>query len=793
MNAKKAEPQKKKNHLRAQKRVSAERLRARMEAEKFSFETTDEIGPLHGTIGQQRGVRAIRFALAHGTPGFNCYVSGPLGTGRMTTTMSLVRRRASEEKKPLDWAYVYNFEKPSEPLSIGLKNGTARNFASSMDSFIKACREQIPKVFESEEYTEERVKVTASFEQRKEAEFKKLSEEAQKRGFVIKRGPTGLFPIPVREGKPLEQEEFQTLPDGEKEKIQKKGKELTKVMETILGEVRRIETQQIEALTEYDRKVAYYTLGLLLDPLIEKHKDEARINRYFNWVKRDVVRHIDLFKKTGDAEAQSRLRALLERYRVNVFVDNSNLSGSPVIFEDNPSYYNLFGAIEYRNVSGNMVTDFSKIKPGAVHRANGGYLILPARELLSEPFAWDALKRTLRSNEAKVENISEKVRGAIIETLRPTPIPVDFKVILIGSARIYGLLHELDEDFRRLFKIRADFDVDMPRTPQNELAYARFISARCKYDGLRPFTKQAVARIIEHGSRLAEDQQRLSTRFSQIAELASEASFWAMDANSPVVRAEHVAKALEEKVYRSRMIEEKIQDLMLRGTLLIDVEGEKVGQINGLTVLSLGDYSFGKPVKITARTWLGRKGVMQIERETRMSGPIHNKGVLIITGFLGAKFAAKHPLPLSASLTFEQLYDEVEGDSASSAELYALLSSLAQVPLTQSVAVTGSVNQFGIVQPIGGANQKIEGFFHLCKAKGLSGEQGVMIPASNLPNLMLRDDVRDAVSEGKFHIYAVSTVEEGIEILSGLPASKIFAKVQKRLTQMFEVLKETKE
>ena len=793
MNAKKAEPQKEKNHLRAQKRVSAERLRARMEAEKFSFETTDEIEPLHGTIGQQRGVRAIRFALAHGTPGFNCYVSGPLGTGRMTTTMSLVRRRASEEKKPLDWAYVYNFEKPSEPLSIGLKNGTARNFASSMDSFIKACREQIPKVFESEEYAEERVKVTASFEQRKEAEFKKLSEEAQKRGFVIKRGPTGLFPIPVREGKPLEQEKFQALPDGEKEKIQKKGKELTKVMETILGEVRRIETQQIEALTEYDRKVAYYTLGLLLDPLIEKHKDEARINRYFNWVKRDVVRHIDLFKKTVDAEAQSRLRALLERYRVNVFVDNSNLSGSPVIFEDNPSYYNLFGAIEYRNVSGNMVTDFSKIKPGAVHRANGGYLILPARELLSEPFAWDALKRTLRSNEAKVENISEKVRGAIIETLRPTPIPVDFKVILIGSARIYGLLHELDEDFRRLFKIRADFDVDMPRTPQNELAYARFISARCKYDGLRPLTKQAVARIIEHGSRLAEDQQRLSTRFSQIAELASEASFWAMDANSPVVRAEHVAKALEEKVYRSRMIEEKIQDLMLRGTLLIDVEGEKVGQINGLTVLSLGDYSFGKPVKITARTWLGRKGVLQIERETRMSGPIHNKGVLIITGFLGAKFAAKHPLPLSASLTFEQLYDEVEGDSASSAELYALLSSLAQVPLTQSVAVTGSVNQFGIVQPIGGANEKIEGFFHLCKAKGLSGEQGVMIPASNLPNLMLRDDVRDAVSEGKFHIYAVSTVEEGIEILSCLPASKIFAKVQKRLTQMFEVLKETKE
>ena len=779
--------------MRAQKRVPVESLRARMDAERFSFETTEHIEPLHGTIGQERGVRAIRFALAHGTPGFNCYVSGPLGTGRMTTTMSLVRRRAADEKKTLDWVYVYNFETPSEPLSIGLKTGTAKDFASSMDSFIKDCREKIPKVFESEEYAEERTKVTASFEQRKEQEHKKLSEKAQKRSFVIKRGPTGLFPIPIREGKPLEQEEFQTLSDAEKEKIQKKGQELTKIMEAILGEVHRIETEQTEALTEYDRKVAYYTLGLLLDPLIGKHKDEARINRYFNWVKRDVVRHIDFFKKTDDPERIAHLHALLEQYRVNVFVDNSNLSGAPVIFENNPTYYNLFGAIEYRNVSGNMVTDFSKIKPGAVHRANGGYLILSARELLSEPFAWDALKRTLRSNEAKVENISEKVRGAAIETLRPTPIPIDFKVILIGSPRIYGLLHELDEDFRRLFKIRADFDVDMPRTPENELAYARFISARCKYDGLRSFTRQAVARVVEHGSRLARDQQRLSTRFAQIAELASEASFWAMDANSPVVRAEHVAKALEEKVYRSRMIEEKIQDLMLRGTLLIDVEGEKVGQINGLTVLSLGDYSFGKPVKITARAWLGRKGVLQIERETRMSGPIHNKGVLIITGFLGARFAAEHPLPLSASLTFEQLYDEVEGDSASSAELYALLSSLARVPLTQSVAVTGSVNQFGIVQPIGGANEKIEGFFHLCNSKGLSGEQGVMIPASNLHNLMLRDDVREAVSEGKFHIYAVSNIEEGIEILSGLPAKDLFAKVDKRLTQMNESLRKEKE
>jgi len=791
MSAKKSTPSRKKKSLREVKRIPVERLRARMDPGKFSFKTTNDIEPLQGTIGQERGVRSIKFALAHGISGFNCYVSGPQGTGRMTTTSSLIRRRAHKEKNPLDWVYVYNFERPSEPLTVGLKNGTARQFASAMDTFVKASRSQIPRVFESEEYQEERLKVTASFDARKEVEFKKLSGEAKKSGFNIKRGPTGLFPVALKaDGSTLEQEEFEALSDKKKQKIQKAGQELTQIMEQILAEVRRIETEQIEALTDYDRKVGYYALGLLLDSLIEEHKDEALISKYFNWVKRDIVRHIDLFKKTEDPEQIAHLRALLERYRVNVFVDNSDIEGTPVIYEDNPTYYNLFGAIEYRNVNGNMVTDFSKIKPGAVHKANGGYLILQARELLAEPFAWDALKRTLRSNRAKVENISEKVRGAVIETLKPTPIPVDFKVILVGSPRIYGLLHELDEDFQRLFKVRADFDVDMPRNAENELAYARFIAARCKFDGLRPFAADAVARIVEHGSRLADDQDRLSTRFSDIADLASEASFWAMDAASPVVRAEHVSKSLEEKIYRSCMIEERLQDLMLQGVLLIDVEGEKVGQLNGLTVLTLGDYSFGKPVKITSRTWLGKKGVLQVERETRMSGPIHNKGVLIITGFLGGKFADKYPLPLSASITFEQLYSEVEGDSASSTELYALLSSLSNVPLSQAIAVTGSVNQYGIIQPIGGANEKIEGYFHLCKAKGLTGKQGVMIPEPNLPNLMLRSDVRDAVKAGKFHIYAASSIEEGIEILSGIPAEAVFKKVRTRLTQMHSSLKD---
>lgn len=779
----------KKSSLREEKKVPLEKLCAEMDSSVFTFNTTDDLEALQGTIGQERGVRAIKFALAHGIEGFNCYVSGAIGTGRMTTVMSIVRRRAREEKSPLDWVYVFNFETPGEPLSIGLKTGTARQLASAMEDFVKACRAEIPQVFSNKEYGTQRSAAAQQFETSKEEQFRKLSVEAQKRGFSIQRAPTGLFPVPLRDGKPLEQQEFQALPEEEQKKIQKSGQELTEIIESILNEVRSIEEAENEALMDYDRKVAYYILGRLLDPLMERHKDETRLSKYFNWVKRDIVRHIELFKKQDEEDPdQAHLRALLERYHVNVFVDNSDENGSPVVYEDNPNYYNLFGAIEYRNVSGNMVTDYSKIKPGAVHRANGGYLIMPARELLSDPFAWEALKRTLLSKEAKIENLSEKVRGAIIETLRPSPIPVDFKVVLTGSPQIYSLLHEMDEDFRRLFKIRADFDVDMPRTPENELAYARFVTARCREDGLRAFDRKAVAKIVEYGSRLAEDQKLLSTMFMHISDLASEASFWAMDASSPVVRAEHVKKALEEKVYRSRMFEEKLEDLMIRGTLLIDVDGIETGQLNGLTVMSLGDYSFGKPVKITARTWLGRRGVMQIERETRMSGPIHNKGVLIISGFLGGKFALQFPLPLSASVTFEQLYDEVEGDSASSAELYAILSSIAGVPLTQAIAVTGSVNQLGVVQPIGGVNEKIEGFFSLCRAKGLTGSQGVMIPETNVPNLMLSDDVIEAVNAGKFNIYSVSRIEEGIEILTGLAVEEVFGKVEKRLAEMNKAL-----
>jgi len=777
-----------KETYKLKRRLEPESVKAKLDPDRFSFTSTEDLDPLQGTIGQERGIRAIQFSLSHGIKGFNCYVSGAIGTGKMTAVMSLVSKRADGEKSPLDWIYVYNFEKPDEPLSIAVKNGTARQLASAMDDFVKACRADIPKAFSSEEYLQERNKIEAQFEPEKEKLSNALTEEAKKRSFAIQRGATGLVTIPIKDGKPLEQKAFEVIPEEEQKKVRKNGQELTEIMNETLNKMRAIEEEQNKTLLEYDRKVAYYILDMLISKIVEQHKDEVRLNKFFNWVKRDIVKHLELFKKQADKESVSHLLAVLERYKINLFVDNSKCQGAPVVFEDNPNYYNLFGAIEYRNVNGNMVTNFSKIKPGAVHMANGGYLIIPARELVSAPYAWEALKRTLLSNEAKIENISEKLRGGVIETLKPSPIPVDFKVILVGSPHIYALLHDADQDFRRLFKVRADFDVDMPRNAENELAYARFVAARCKSDGLRPFDKGAIASMIEWGSRLAEDQKRLSTRFLDISDLASEASFWAMDANSPLVRAEHVNKALEEKFYRSRMIEEKLQEMMVRGIILINVDGEQVGQLNGLTVMSLGDYSFGKPVKITARTWLGKRGVLQIERETRMSGPIHNKGVLTITGFLGGKFAKKRPLPLSASLTFEQLYSEVEGDSASSTELYALLSSLTGIPLTQSIAVTGSVNQYGIIQPIGGANEKIEGFFRLCKTIGLTGKQGVMLPKTNIENLMLKDEVVEAIKENKFHIYAVSSIDEGIEILTAKPAAEVYAKVEDVLNEMYDNL-----
>ena len=533
-----------------------------------------------------------------------------------------------------------------------------------------------------------------------------------------------------------------------------------------------------EKIKELDRSTALYAIGHLMENLKKKYRDNEKIIKYLKEVDKDIIEQLDDFKSMDEKQASFMGISLpmaapsFTRYNINIIVDNSKLKGAPVISETNPTYYNLFGAIEYRAQLGAMFTDFNMIKAGAIQRANGGYLILQAFDLLTSPFAWETLKRAIRSGEIRPENMFEYYRPFPSSSIQPEPLPLHLKIVLIGNSFIYHLLYELDEDFRRLFKVRADFDIEMKRDKAHLDRYAAFISTRCQEEKLKHFDPTGVARIVDYGSREVDNKEKISTRFMEIAELISEASFWAEKGGAKLVTAKEVDKAIEEKVYRSRMIEDKIEELIENGTIMIDTDGVAVGQVNGLSIYQLGDYTFGKPSRITAVTQVGRGGVLAIEREVKLSGPIHSKGVLILSGYLGMKFGSDKPLSISASLCFEQLYEEIEGDSASSGELYALLSSLSNLPLDQGIAVTGSVNQYGKIQPIGGVNEKIEGFFTVCKARGLNGSQGVIIPRQNVRNLMLNDEMVEAVRQNKFSIFAIEDIDEGLEILTGKKAGR---------------------
>ncbi|MGB9553380.1 MAG: Lon protease family protein, partial [bacterium] len=599
-----------------------------------------------------------------------------------------------------------------------------------------------------------------------------VQKSALNLGFYIEPTPQGILSIPVKEGKKLSPEEFEGLSEEEKKAYGENAQKLHQLLEKMVLESRQIDRQYSEELRKIEKELA----NSLLEPLFQKYEEpfqgHEELVSWLREVKNDLVSRLREFREKESGEEEKGAPEL-GKYKVNVFVNRANLKGAPVIFEPNPSYYNLMGKIEYRSAFGTWVTDQTMIKAGALQAANGGYLILPAQELLASPFSWEALKRALRSGEARVENISEFIGGVPTATLRPEPIPVELKVIIIGQPRHYYLLYALDEDFPKLFKIRADFDTEFQRNEQSIADYASFINLLTSEDpSLSHFDAEAIAALVEYGSRLAGSKDKLSASFMEIADIAHEACFWAKSESSNFVKASHVKKALEEKFYRSRLIEDKIQEMIEKRVLLIEAKGQKVGQINGLSVYAIGNYSFGRPNKITARVFLGRAGIVNIEREIALSGPIHSKGVLILAGYLGGQYAQDFPLSLSASLTFEQMYEEIEGDSASAAELFALLSALSEVPLSQEIAVTGSVNQFGEIQPIGGVNEKIEGFFAVCKALGLTGNQGVIIPKANIQHLMLREEVIEAVAKNQFHIWAIEKVEEGLEILTGLPAGK---------------------
>jgi len=763
------------------KELSFKELKRSCDLSKLEWETTEDFSPVEEVIGQERAIKAIEFGLNIEAPGYNVYVTGMSDTGRTSTVREILKKFSSRKRVPDDWCYVYNFQDPDRPLAINLPPGKGKKFKKDMKNLIKLLRVEIPKAFKNEDCKKKKEQITEKYEFQKRELISRVERAAKEKNFQIVKTPFGFTTIPLKkEGEPFSQLEFQKLKEEERKKIEAEMNNLQKEMAKVLEAVDNVDRRYREEISKFDRKVALFAVEHIVERLKKKYKENPLIKRYLDEVKLDIVENADDFIKKEESQEgiPSKVNIFLSpaspfiKYEVNVIIDNSHLKGAPVIIETNPTYQNMFGRIEKRVQLGAYITDFTRIKPGSVLKANGGYLVVDVEGVLRNPFTWDTLKRTLRNKEVKIEDIGEGYGFLSIATLRPLPIPLNIKVVMIGESRVFNLLSAFDSQFKKIFKVRADFDYETRVDKENILRCARFICKICKEEKLRHLNKGGVSAIIEYSNRLAEDQEKLSLQFGKIANILREANYWAIKRNSPYVTRKCVEKAIEESEYRGSLVKEKIQEMIDRGFIYIDVTGKRVGQINGLSVYNYGEFTFGKPVRITAQIFMGDKGVINIEREAKLSGKTHDKGVLILSGYLGGKYGVNNPLSLSATLTFEQSYSYVEGDSASSTELFAILSSLSGLPIDQGIAVTGSVNQRGEIQPIGGVNYKIEGFFEVCKAKGLTGKQGVIIPKSNLKNLMLKEEVIEAVKEGKFHIYPISTVDEGMEILTGVRAGK---------------------
>jgi lon-related putative ATP-dependent protease len=784
-----------------------ESLRKTCDPRVMRCQTTQELVPLQEIIGQERAVRALKFGLGIRDQGFNIYVAGYPGTGKKTAVKNFVEEVASGEPVPPDWCYVNNFSNQYEPNAIQLPAGKGRQFQNDVKNLIENIRTALPKAFESDDYAARRETTIRGLERQRKEVIDKLNAKAQKEGFIIQNTPIGLLLIPVVNGKPLKEEELLGLPQKTKDLIQEKRERLESELRNTMRQFLDMERKIREEIKKLNRDVALYAIGNLVEDLVEKYKKLPEITTYLKDVQNDILDNIAQFVKRG--ETQERMpfpvpwmkEASFRKYEVNVIVDNSDVKGAPVIIEFNPTYQNLFGTTEKEAQFGALVTDFTMIRGGSLHKANNGYLIITVEELLRNPFSYEGLKRALRDEKIIVEEPQQQFGFISTKGLKPQPIPLSIKLVLIGNPYLYQQLFTLDMEFKELFKVKAEFDTTMARTEENVKRYAAFVCTICQKENLQHLDASGIAKIVEYSQRLAQDQQKLSTRFAEVADVVREANFYAARQNSKLITASHVKKAIEEKIYRSKLIQEKIQEMIQREILLIDTDAEKVGQVNGLSVMELGDFAFGNPSRVTASVGLGREGVIDIEREAKMGGPIHTKGVLILSGYLNEKYAQDKPLGLSARLVFEQNYGGVEGDSASSTELYAILSALSGLPIKQNLAVTGSVNQKGEVQAIGGVNEKIEGFFEVCKAKGFTGHQGVMIPASNVQNLMLKEEVVDAVKAGQFHIYSVRTIDEGIEVLTGTEAGKrqkdgafedgtVNYRVDNQLKSMAEKLKE---
>ena len=783
--------------------------------ETLRFNTTADLDEFVEIIGQPRAVNAVRFGIGMQKEGYNIFAFGAPGVGKRTLVTKFFTQQAIKEPVPNDWIYVYNFEPTHKPNAVRLPAGKGIIFQREMAQFTEELQTALITAFESDEYRTRRKIAEEEIQERQEKVFEEMQKQAQDKNLALLRTPGGLVFAPVREGEVMPPEEFQKLPPDIRQGLEQSVKELQEQLQQVLEMVPTWQREVRQKVQSLNQEITTIAVSGLINELREKFASIDEISEYLDAVQNDIIENSSTLlsmERTSSDESEGNVPPNLNqvhyesspfnRYKVNLLVDHHATEGAPVILEDNPTYQNLIGRVEYQPQMGALITDFTLIKPGSLHLANGGYLIMDARKVLQQPYSWETLKTALRNHQIRIESLSQMLGMISTVSLEPEPIPLNLKIALVGDRLLYYLLAEADPEFSELFKVKVDFDELMARDEENQGLYAQVIASLARKQGLLPLDRAAVARVIEHGARLAEDSERLSTQMKLISDLLCEADYWAKERSNQIIQTEDVQRAIEAKVYRSDRIRERIQQNILRDTILISTEGEAIGQINGLSILQMGDFSFGIPSRISAQVHRGKGDVINIEREVEMSGPIHSKGVLILSGFLWARYAAEQPLSLSASLVFEQSYSGVEGDSASSAELYALLSALAEAPIQQTFAVTGSVNQHGLVQAIGGVNEKIEGFFDICKARGLSGKQGVLIPQANVKNLMLRADVVDAVARNLFSVYPINTIDEGIEILTGItagvvdengeyPPNSINGRVQARLTRLAEL--QTKE
>jgi lon-related putative ATP-dependent protease len=756
----------------------------------IGFSSMEEVKPLTDTVGQDRALRALELGLKVKYPGYNVFITGMAGTGRTTTVKRLLHALQGRPAELTDKCYVHNFRDPDAPLMIKLPAGQGIAFTREMANFLAELQRSIPAVFESRRYVEQRKKTIEHFQERQRTVLRDFEKRVRTRGFEVVQvqgsGANRPEIAPVIDGSPVSLDQLpQKVDAGEMTQevlngLQKQHAELEGQMDLVMREMRNIERKAKRSLDDLNHRIVVPVVEELLDEFRERYPT-PRVQEYLRDVQNDILSNPARFHQREEAQ-QSMLGLPFQKeednfveFRVNVIVDNSDTKGPPVVLETNPRFKNLFGTIE-RVVDRNGVwrTDFTRVKAGSLLKADGGFIVINALDALTEPGVWNMLKRVLHYRQLEIQAFEAGFFGSA-SALKPEPIDIDTKVVMVGDSHIYHLLYDLDDDFKKIFKVRADFDIEMDNNPESIGSYVSFIKTMCEMEKLATFDVSGVAEVVEYGARLAAQQKKLSTRFSVLADVLRESTYWAAEAGDKNVTGLHVRKAIDERIERVNLIEQKIQEMILDGSILIDTQGTAVGQVNGLSVLSLPEFEFGRPSRITAKTSMGRAGIINIERESSLSGPTHNKGVLILGGYLRWQYAQDKSLVLSASIAFEQSYSGVDGDSASSTEVYALLSSLSGVPLRQDLAITGSINQHGEIQPIGGVNAKIEGFFDVCKARGLTGTQGVLIPHQNVNDLMLRHDVVEAVAKKLFHVYAVRTIDEGIEILSGRPAGKRLA------------------